>query len=241
MGEKKMASFGNMFEDLLGMERSPERSKAKSTITIEELEELKAKAEKFDEMKTENETLKHELEEFRKINEQLKKDLKPVAESSKQLEELKGQAEGYLNSWKRVQADFENYKKMADREVLKVKQYATESVAKKLIRHHDDLVRAYNEAKKAENADAVAKGFEMILKNFEKLLAEEGVVPMNCTGEKFDPYKHEALMVEVRDDLPENTIVEELDKGYTFNNKVLRPAQVKISKNQVNETKSELI
>ncbi len=225
-----MATFGNMFDDLLELERSPERSKAKSTITTEELEELKAKADKFDKMRTENEALKKELEEFKEVNEQLKKALDPVAESAKQLEELKAQSEGYLNSWKRVQADFENYKKMADREVLKVKQYATESVAKKLIRHHDDLVRAFSEAKKAENADAVAKGFEMIVKNFEKLLAEEGVVPMNCAGEKFDPYKHEALMVEVRDDLPENTIVEELDKGYSFNNKVLRPAQVKISK-----------
>lgn len=230
MGEKKMATFGSVFDDLLGLERSPERSSAKITITMEEVEELKAKAEKFDELRAENETLKHELDELKEMNAQIKKALDPVAESTQQLEELKAQSAGYLNSWKRAQAEFENYKKMADREILKVKQYATESVAKKLIRHHDDLVRAHNEAKKAENAEAIVKGFKMIVKNFEKLLAEEGVVPMSCVGDKFDPYKHEALMVEVRDDLPENTIVDELDKGYTFNNKVLRPAQVKISK-----------
>ena len=53
---------------------------------------------------------------------------------------------------------------------------------------------------------------------------------MNCEGQKFDPYKQEVIIVEDRDDLPENTIIEELDKGYYYNNKVLKPAKVKISK-----------
>jgi molecular chaperone GrpE len=61
-------------------------------------------------------------------------------------------------------------------------------------------------------------------------LEEEGVKELNSKGEKFDPYKHEVLLVEVNDDLPENTIIEELDKGYFFKDKVLRPAKVKISK-----------
>ena len=77
----------------------------------------------------------------------------------------------------------------------------------------------------------IKKGFEIIVSNFKKILSEEGVEPMNSEGEKFDPYKHEVVMVEEeREDLPENTIIEELEKGYYFNNKVLRPAKVKISK-----------
>ena len=69
------------------------------------------------------------------------------------------------------------------------------------------------------------------MKNFEKLLVEEGVESMNSEGEKFDPYKHEAVIVEEgRNDLPENTILEEITKGYYFKDKVLRPAMVKISK-----------
>ena len=75
----------------------------------------------------------------------------------------------------------------------------------------------------------------MIIDNFEKFLEDEGVKPMQVEGEKFDPYKHEALMVDDNKELPENTIIEELNKGYYLNNKILRPAGVKISK-----TKSKL-
>jgi len=76
----------------------------------------------------------------------------------------------------------------------------------------------------------VKKGFKMIIENFEKFLEDEGVKPMHSEGEIFDPYKHEALMVEDTEELPENTIIEELHKGYYLNNKVLKPAGVKISK-----------
>ncbi|GAG57778.1 unnamed protein product [marine sediment metagenome] len=97
----------------------------------------------------------------------------------------------------------------------------------------------YEEQEEADKAVKLAmdhginmkKGFEMLLKNFEKLLREEGVEPMDCEGEKFDPFKHEALMVEECDGgLPENVILEELHKGFMYKDKVLRPTKVKISK-----------
>jgi molecular chaperone GrpE len=72
----------------------------------------------------------------------------------------------------------------------------------------------------------------MIVENFEKFLEDEGVKPMHSEGEKFDPYKHEALLVEENENLPENIILEEMDKGYYLNNKVLKPAGVKISKSK---------
>ena len=101
----------------------------------------------------------------------------------------------------------------------------------KLIDHYDDLVRALNLLQMLENVDGIKKGFEIIVKNFDKILSEEGVKSMNSEGEKFDPYKHEAVIVdEGRDDLPENTILEEITKGYYLKDKILRPAKVKISK-----------
>jgi molecular chaperone GrpE len=82
-----------------------------------------------------------------------------------------------------------------------------------------------------EGAEGITKGFELILKNFEKIMEDEGIRSMESEGQKFDPYKHEAMMVEEgRNDLPENTIIEVLDRGYFLKNKVLRPAKVKISK-----------
>ena len=95
---------------------------------------------------------------------------------------------------------------------------------------HDDLIRVYHILEVTENRESMIKGFEILIKNFEKLLNYENVKPMNCEGEKFDPYKLEVMIVEERDDLPENTIIKELEKGYYFNNIVLRPAKVKISK-----------
>ena len=88
-----------------------------------------------------------------------------------------------------------------------------------------------NLVKVLENMDGIRNGLEIIVKNFQKLLEEEGVRAMNAEGEIFDPYKHEALMVDDgRDNLPENTILEELDKGYYINDKILKPAKVRISK-----------
>ncbi|GAG89899.1 unnamed protein product, partial [marine sediment metagenome] len=131
----------------------------------------------------------------------------------------------------RVRADFENYKKRSERENNRYKSYVIDTMLKKLIEHYDDLVRALNLLKMLEDVDGIKKGFEIIVKNFEKILSEEGVKPMNSEGEKFDPYKHEAVIVEEgRNDLSENTILEEITKGYYLKDKILRPAKVKISK-----------
>ena len=73
-------------------------------------------------------------------------------------------------------------------------------------------------------------------------MEEEGVRAMDSQGQKFDPYKHEAMMVEEeRDDLPENTIIEVFEKGYFLNSKILRPAKVKISKKSKLPTLNEKI
>ena len=111
------------------------------------------------------------------------------------------------------------------------KQYVLEGLLLKLLGHYDDLVRASNLMKMLDGMEGIRKGFEIVVRNFEKIMTEEGIRSMESEGQKFDPYKHEAMMVEEgRDDVPENTIVEVLDKGYYLCDKVLRPAKVKISK-----------
>ena len=130
----------------------------------------------------------------------------------------------------RVQADFDNYKKIALRDKNQLEIRLMEKVLKKLLWHYDDLLRTKKAIEGSERTDDVKKGFEMLVKNFEKLLKEENVVPMNCEGQVFDPYKHEVVLVQENSDLPENVIIEEIDKGYYLNNEVLRPARVIISK-----------
>ncbi|MHA2198143.1 MAG: nucleotide exchange factor GrpE [Promethearchaeota archaeon] len=95
--------------------------------------------------------------------------------------------------------------------------------------------------KMVEGLEDIQKGFKIVVRNFEILLEKEGIRSMESQGEKFDPYKHEALLVEEgRDDLPENTIVEVIERGYFMNDKVLRPAKVRISKHSKQLEESSL-
>jgi len=159
------------------------------------------------------------------------KEMDDLKEDARKFKELEEEKEKFLRSLLQVRADFDNYKKRQERENLNYKKYVLEGFLRKLIGHYDDLIRALNLLKMFEGADGITKGFEIIVKNFEKVIGEEGVRPMDSEGQKFDPYKHEAMMVEEgRDDLPDNTIIEVFDKGYFINDKILRPAKVKISK-----------
>ena len=216
--------FGDYFGRSLNERGYPRRSSNQISISRDEYNTLKAMAEKY-------ELLAEEHKRVRTRNDELLKELDNMKEDGRKLKELKEENEKYLNSLLRTRAEFENYKKRSERDNERYRAYAMEGILKKLVNHYDDLVRALNLLEILEKAEGIKEGFEIIVKNFKKILSEEGIEPMNTEGEKFDPYKHEVILVEEeRDDLPENTILEELEKGYYFNNKVLRPAKVKISK-----------
>jgi len=238
MLEKEKENMKNMiFEDYFDKFLNEQGHKGRSTNSIsiskDEYQTLKTKAEKF-------EALVEEHKKVKTWNDQLLKDLDDMKEDARKFKELQEEKEKFLQSLLRIRADFENYKKLNERENAKYKAYALERILKKLINHYDDLVRALNLIKMQEGMDGIRKGFEIVVNNFKKILEEEGVKPMISEGEKFDPYKHEAVMVEdCKDDLPENTIIEDLEKGYYFNNKVLRPAKVKISKKSKLENLNE--
>ncbi len=198
------------------------------SVSREELRELRAKVEKY-------EVLSEVHKRVKTQNDRLLKELDDMKDDGRKFKELMEEKEKYLHSLLRVRADFENYKKISERENGKYKAYALEQILKKLIDHYDDLERAFNLMKMVKNMEGIKDGFEMVVRNFEKLLADEGVKPMKSEGEQFDPYKQEAILVEEgRDDFPDNTVLEELDKGYFLKDKILRPAKVKISKRTKN-------
>lgn len=224
MGDVRPMAFEEYF-DRFKNDRGFSRGKSgQISISQGDYKDLKAKAEKY-------EALVEEHKKIKTQNDRLLKELDDMKDDGRKFKELLEEKEKYLNSLLRVRADFENYQKRSERENSRYKSYAMDTMLKKLIDHYDDLVRALNLLKMLENVDGIKKGFEIIVKNFDKILSEEGVRHMNSEGEKFDPYEHEAVIVEEgRDDLPENTILEEITKGYYLKDKVLRPAKVKISK-----------
>jgi molecular chaperone GrpE len=215
--------FEDYFDDFLNGRSSSQRSD-RISIPKDDYKKLIDIAEKYELLATEHKRIKSE-------NDALLKELDDMKDDGRKFKELMEEKEKYYNSLLRARADLENYKKISERDNERYRSYIMENIMKKLIGHYDDLTRALKVIQTLENSEHVKKGFEMLVHNFEKLLAEEGVKPMNCEGEKFDPYKQEALMVEeCEENLPDNIILEELDRGWYYKDKVLKPARVKVSK-----------
>lgn len=131
----------------------------------------------------------------------------------------------------RLQADFENTRKRIEREKQDFVKFANEGIILELLNVLDDLERTTNLAEThKEDFEAFLKGVEMILAHLYEMLKEYGLKPIEAQGRKFDPNYHEALLQVENKDLPENTVVEELQKGYLLNERVIRTAKVKVSK-----------
>jgi len=148
-----------------------------------------------------------------------------------QLKEAADKAVEYWDKLLRVQADFENVRKRLEREKQDFIKFANEEIISELLNILDDLERAVGLAEtKHEDLPAFLKGVEMILAHLYDMLKEYGVKPIEAEGKIFDPHYHEALMQEEKKELPEHTIVEELQKGYLLNDRVIRTTKVKVSK-----------
>ena len=151
---------------------------------------------------------------------------------TKALKEEKEKAEEYLNRLKYLQADFINYQKKIKKELEEAAKLGSERLIIRLLDVMDDLERAIEVAEKTEKNSSLVKGVEMVLKEFQDILKHEGVTGIEATGKPFNPNLHEAVVHVESAELEENTIVEELRKGYLFNEKVIRPSMVKIAKSQ---------
>ena len=149
----------------------------------------------------------------------------------KELEEKTKLADEYLSRLKYLQADFENYKKMLARERELYETRATEELIKSLLPVIDNLEIAIAAANQGADRTSFVEGIELIHKDLMAVLGKKGLKPIKAVDEKFDPYKHEVILTVIDDDLPEDTIVQELEKGYTLGSKVIRTSKVKVSKN----------
>jgi molecular chaperone GrpE len=156
-----------------------------------------------------------------------------------QLEELKRfrdesdrKAADYLNRLQRLQADMENLQKITKRQIETVTRQATEGLLLKLLPILDALQQAANIAQTNNQLpkEEIAVGLKMLLKQLADVLETEGLVEIPAVGHQLDPSKHEVVNSVEKDDVPVNTVVEEVRKGYTLNDKVIRPSLVVVSK-----------
>ena len=164
-------------------------------------------------------------------------ELDPIKALEKDLQKTKDELAVEKDNFIRLQAETDNFRKRLSREKDEFSQYANERLFKELIPIFDNLERALEDP--SNDTKSLKEGLEMILKQFTAFLEKEKVEPIKAIGEKFDPMVHEALTSEESNDHEENTIISEFVKGYTINNRVLRPSQVVISKKPSPESENE--
>ena len=155
-----------------------------------------------------------------------------IAEIKKELEDSKELAENYYDRLLRLQAEFDNYKKQMIKEREETVKYSNEKLVLQLLPVYESLENGVQSAKNNDTNDALFKGIELVYQQFNDILEKNGLKPIKALGEKFDPYRHEALMQTVDGSLEDDTILEEFQKGYSLNNKVIRYSKVRVSKKQ---------
>ena len=154
---------------------------------------------------------------------------KETSDSKKELEKCEKEKEEYLAGWKRAQADFINYKRDETERIQQALKYQNEDLILKILLILDSFERAEKETPKDEE-NKFLKGFLQIKIQIQNFLNHQKVEEIEAIGKKFDPNFHEAI-AEVENEKKESGIViEELQKGYILNEKVLRPAKVKVSR-----------
>jgi molecular chaperone GrpE len=159
----------------------------------------------------------------------------PVAESSAggessntELQKLKAERDSLLDRLARAQAEFENARRRAAKEQQDFRDFAAADAIKTLLPVIDSFDRAL-QAK--SDSGEFRSGVELIYKQLQDVLVKLGVRPITAKGELFDPHIHEAIEMVETSEAPDHEVLEELQRGYKFRERLLRPAMVKVAKN----------
>ncbi len=159
----------------------------------------------------------------------------PVAEKPEDPLALKDRQIAELTSdLKRLQAEFENYKKRVDREGGERTKASNQKLIYDLLPILDSFDKALENTKNPGNAESLRRGLQGLHKQFLQTLQREGLKEIRTDG-RFDPFLHEAMMREEREDVEEGTILEVYQKGYVLSQKTLRAARVKVAYRKATE------
>jgi molecular chaperone GrpE len=145
------------------------------------------------------------------------------------LVEAESQLAQYKDLLLRKAAEFENYKKRVENESAAIVKFATQELIVELLPILDDLERSLKISKERKDFESFYKGVELIHQKMVKVLSDQGIKSMDTVGKEFNVEYHDALMQIPRDDVPPYTILEEVEKGYTLHDKVIRHAKVIVS------------
>ena len=180
-----------------------------------------------DENKSETEVTEQDLQEkYDKLLKELAQKDEEVEKLKEDLEKQESETQEYISLSQRLQADFENFKKITDKQNKEIIKFANENIIKEFLDCYEDFGRALE----VEDDKNLREGIELTYNKFKDILTKEGVEEIHAKGEKFDLNKHEALMVQESDDVENGYVIEELMKGYMYKDKVLKYSKVIVCK-----------
>jgi molecular chaperone GrpE len=146
------------------------------------------------------------------------------------LAKARAEAESYLDDLRRLQADFDNYRKRTLREQTARTASASQALVARLLPVLDNFELAVSAAEQSRDFDRMLKGVEMVLGALREVLEGEGLVKIEAEGKPFDPERHEAVIAVEQEGSEPGMVVDIVRAGYELGGKVLRPAMVKVAK-----------
>lgn len=170
----------------------------------------------------------NDKEEQNSQMEETNKEIK-IEELQKRIEELEKESNEWKEKFLRKAAEFENYKRRTENDQLNLVTYAAESFIKKILPIVDDFERSLEHINDSNDYEKLKEGVQLIYNKLVKVLDEQGVKKIEAVGKPFDVHYHEALMQKADNSVPPHTVLEELEKGYMYKDKVIRHSKVVVS------------
>lgn len=187
---------------------------------------MEEKTEKQEEIKTEAETPKVEANKEQKKQEKPKK-----GKENKELEKLKEENKTLQDKVLRISAEAQNMQRRYEEEISRIRKYEGESFAKEILPIIDNFERAIklDDNDLTDELSKFLSGFKMIYTNFINMLNAKEIKEIDCLNKEFDPSFMEAVLTSKEEGIPKNQVLEVLQKGYMYKDKLLRPAMVRVS------------
>lgn len=152
----------------------------------------------------------------------------PEAPAEQELHKLKAERDSLFDRLARQQAELENFRKRTQKEQSEFREYLAGDFAKSLV----PILDNFNLALKADgSAEDLRRGVDLIRKQMDEMLSKFGIQAIATKGRQFDPRQHEAIEIVETTAVPDNTILEELQRGYRIKDRLLRPARVRVARN----------
>jgi molecular chaperone GrpE len=153
----------------------------------------------------------------------------PIENKDKRIEELENEVADLKDKLLRRAAEFENYKRRTENDQLNLLTYAAESFILKLLPVIDDFERSLQHIDNSSDIDSIKTGLKLIYDKLMKVLDEQGVKKIESVGQPFDVNYHEALMQRKAEEVAPHTVLDEIEKGYMYKDRVIRHAKVVVS------------